>query len=316
MAEEAAPDQWPELPVAAWEATRDTLHLWTQVVGKVRVALEPMINHWWQAPLYVTARGLTTGLMPHGVRGVEMEFDFIRHVLDVRTAEGTERQVRLEPRSVADFYAETMARLADLDMPVEINPLPQEVMVAIPFPDDEDHASYDADFAQRFWRSLVQAHRVFTQFRSRFLGKVSPVHFFWGAFDLAVTRFSGRTAPLHPGGVPNCPDWVQQEAYSHEVSSCGYWPGGAGEGFFYAYAYPEPAGFRDWPVEPTTGAYNAELGEFLLPYEFVRTADDPDVSLLLFLQTTYEAAAELARWNRTNLEQSTSTTTGRRPRSR
>jgi hypothetical protein len=297
-----AASQWPELPVVDWESTRDTLHMWTQVVGKVRLALEPMINHWWQTPLYVTARGLTTGLMPHRGRGIEMEFDFVRHLLEIRTTDGAERQVRLGPRSVADFYAETMARLADLDVVVEINPLPQEVVVAIPFPEDEQHASYDAVYAQRFWRSLVQAHRVFTEFRSTFIGKVSPVHFFWGAFDLAVTRFSGRTAPLHPGGVPNCPDWVQQEAYSHEVSSCGYWPGGAGEGFFYAYAYPEPAGFRDWPVEPATAAYDAELGEFLLPYQAVRAADDPDGTLLSFLGTTYEAAAELANWDRTSLE--------------
>jgi hypothetical protein len=301
---------WPELPVAAWEDTRDTLHMWTQVVGKVRLALEPMVNHWWQTPFYVTARGLTTGLMPHRGRGIEMEFDFLRHLLDIRTTDGSDRHVRLEPRSVADFYTETMALLADLDILVEINPVPSEVLVAIPFPKDEQHASYDAEYAQRFWRSLVQANRVFTQFRSPFIGKVSPVHFFWGGFDLAVTRFSGRAAPLHPGGIPNCPDWVTQEGYSHEVSSCGYWPGGAGEGFFYAYAYPEPAGFRDWPVEPKAAAYDAELGEFLLPYEVVRTAKDPDGTLLSFLGTTYEAAAELAGWDRAALERPTSGVVG------
>jgi predicted GNAT family acetyltransferase len=293
---------WPEIPVAAWEATRDTLHMWTQVVGKVRLALEPLVNHWWQTTFYVTSRGLTTSLMPYRGRGVEMEFDFLRHLLDIRTTDGGQRQVRLEPRSVADFYADTMARLAELDVVVEINPLPSEVPVAIRFPQDETHASYDAEYAHRFWLSLVQIKRVLTEFRSRFIGKVSPVHFFWGAFDLAVTRFSGRAAPLHPGGVPNCPDWVTQEGYSHEVSSCGYWPGGAGEGFFYAYAYPEPDGFRDWPVEPEGASYDAQLGEFLLPYELVRTAEDPDATLLSFLQTTYEAAAELAGWDRPRLE--------------
>jgi uncharacterized protein DUF5996 len=294
---------WPEIPMAAWEATRDTLHMWTQVVGKVRLALEPLVNHWWQTTLYVSARGLTTSLMPYGAGGVEMEFDFHRHLLDIRTTDGADRQVRLEPRSVADFYAETMARLAELDVVVKIFPVPSEVLEAIPFPEDVTHASYDPAYAHRFWLSLVQTKRVLTEFRSRFIGKASPVHFFWGAFDLAVTRFSGRTAPLHPGGVPNCPDWVTQEGYSHEVSSCGYWPGGAGEGFFYAYAYPEPAGFREWPV-PQGASYDAGLGEFMLPYELVRSGDDPDETLLSFLQATYEAAAELAGWDRAGLERS------------
>ena len=295
-------EHWPEIQVAAWEDTRDTLHMWTQIVGKVRLALEPPVNHSWQVPLYVNARGLTTSLMPYGGRGVEMTFDFRAHVLDIRTTDGEERLVRLEPRSVADFYAETMARLAEVDVKVEIMPRPVEVPVAIPFAEDETHASYDPDYAHRFWVSLVQAQRVFTEFRSRFVGKVSPVHFFWGAFDLAVTRFSGREAPLHPGGVPNCADWVMQEAYSHEVSSCGYWPGGAPEGAFYSYAYPEPDGFRDWPVEPDGATYAADLGEYLLPYELVRTSADPDGTLLSFLQTTYEAAADLAGWERARLE--------------
>lgn len=293
---------WPPLPVAAWEDTRDTLHLWTQIVGKVRLGLEPWMNHSWHIPLYVNSRGLTTSLMPDGGRGVEIQFDFIRHVLEIRTTDGAERQVRLEPRSVADFYAETMARLAELDVTVEILPRPVEIPVAIPFPEDETHASYDAASAHRFWQSLVQAHRVLTAFRSRFVGKVSPVHFFWGGFDLAVTRFSGRDAPRHPGGVPNCADWVMHDAYSQEVSSCGYWPVGADEGIFYAYAYPEPDGFRDWPVEPKGAFYDAGLGEFMLPYEMVRTADDPDATLLAFLQTTYEAAAEPGRWDRGRLE--------------
>ena len=293
---------WPELPLAAWEDTRDTLHMWTQVVGKVRLALKPALNHTWQAPLYVSARGLTTSLMPYGGRGVEMEFDFHRHVLDIRTTDGGERHVRLEPRSVADFYAETMARLDELDMPVVIMPRPDEVLVAIPFPDDDTHATYDAEYTHRFWLSLVQTKRVFTQFRSRFIGKVSPVHFFWGSFDLAVTRFSGRAAPLYPGAAPNCAPWVMQEAYSHEVSSCGYWPGGADEGVFYSYAYPEPKGFPDRPVEPSGACYSPELGEFLLPYGLLRKADNPDGDLLAFLQSTYEAAAEPAGWSRTELE--------------
>lgn len=295
-------EHWPEIPVAAWQDTRDTLHMWTQIVGKVRLALEPVVNHSWQVPLYVNARGLTTSLMPYGPRGVEMTFDLHRHVLDIRTTDGGERLVRLEPRSVADFYAETMARLAEVDVKVEILARPVEVPVAIPFAEDETHAAYDADYAHRFWLSLVQAQRVFSEFRSGFVGKVSPVHFFWGAFDLAVTRFSGREAPLHPGGVPNCADWVMQDAYSHEVSSCGYWPGGAAEGAFYSYAYPEPDGFRDWPVTPEGATYVADLGEYVLPYELVRTSADPDGTLLSFLQTTYEAAAEPAGWDRARLE--------------
>jgi hypothetical protein len=293
---------WPELPLAAWEDTRDTLHLWTQVVGKVRLALEPWINHSWQVPLYVNARGLTTSLMPDGGRGVEMQFDFVRHVLEIRTTDGAERLVRLEPRTVADFHAETMARLTEVGVTVDILARPVEVPVAIPFPDDKTHASYDAGYAHRFWLSLVQTQRVLTRFRSRFVGKVSPVHFFWGGFDLAVTRFSGRDAPVHPGGVPNCADWVMQDAYSQEVSSCGYWPNGGAEGVFYAYAYPEPDGFREWRVEPAGVRYDPELGEYLLPYEVVRQADDPDATLLSFLQTTYEAAAEPGRWDRRRLE--------------
>jgi hypothetical protein len=296
------PATWPALPLAAWQETRDTLHLWTQVVGKVRLALAPMENHWWHVPLYVSARGLTTSVMHSGPRGLEIEFDFGRHVLEMRTPEGDARHVRLEPRSVADFYAETMGRLAELDMTVRILPRPVEIPVAIPFADDETHASYDPEYAHRFWLSLVQAHRVLTRFRSGFVGKVSPVHFFWGGFDLAVTRFSGRRAPRHPGGVPNCADWVMQDAYSQEVSSCGYWPNGAEEGVFYAYAYPEPPGFRDWPVEPDGASYDAGLGEFLLPYGQVRTTKDPDATLLSFLQSTYEAEAELAHWDRDNLE--------------
>jgi hypothetical protein len=231
-----------------------------------------------------------------------MEFDFHRHVLDIRTTGGASREVRLEPRSVADFHAETMARLTELDMPVKIMTRPVEVEVAIPFTEDQTHQSYDPEYAHRFWLSLVSANRVLTAFRSRFIGKVSPVHFFWGAFDLACTRFSGRPAPLHPGGVPNCPDWVQYEAYSHEVCSCGYWPGGASEGVFYAYAYPTPAGFETWPVQPDVVSFDQTFGEFTLPYESVRTADDPSQLLLTFAQSAYEAGAELGKWDRQSLE--------------
>jgi len=293
---------WPALPLAAWQDTRDTLHLWTQIVGKVRLALEPWMNHSWHTTLYVNARGLTTSLMPAGGRGLEIQFDFCRHLLELRTTDGGERHVRLEPRSVADFYAETMARLTELDVVVNILARPVEIPDVIPFAQDETHASYDPEYAHRFWQSLVQVHRVLADFRSRFQGKASPVHFFWGGFDLAVTRFSGRDAPLHPGGIPNCADWVMQEAYSQEVSSCGFWPAGTGEGLFYSYAYAEPAGFRDWPVEPKGASYDEGLGEFVLPYELVRTAEDPDATLLSFLQTTYEAAAELAKWDRGHLE--------------
>jgi hypothetical protein len=293
---------WPELPVAQWQDTRDTLHRWTQVVGKVKLALEPMINHWWQSTLHVDSRGLTTLLMPYGQRGLEMTFDFQRHVLDIHTTDGDRREVLLEPRSVADFYTEVMARLAELDVPVRILPRPVEIPDVTPFADDEEHASYDARSAHEFWRSLVQAKRVFTEFRGRYVGKASPVHFFWGAFDLAVSRFSGRPAPPHPGGIPNCADWVTREAYSHEVSSCGYWPDGSEEGSFYAYAYPEPQGFSQWRVEPGPTSYDETLKEFVLPYRAVRESHDPDRTLLSFLQSTYEAAAELSAWDRPALE--------------
>jgi hypothetical protein len=293
---------WPDLTLSAWEDTRDTLQLWTQVVGKVRLALEPMVNHWWQVPLYVSARGLTTSLMHDGERGLEIEFDFVDHKLDLRTSDGGIRSVPLEPRSVARFYAETMTALDDLGVHVRILARPVEITEAIPFAQDHKHSAYDPAAAQRFWLALLQAHRVMTRFRGRFVGKASPVHFFWGAADLAASRFSGRPAPKHPGGVPNCADWVQEMAYSHEVSSCGYWPGGSSEGSFYSYAYPEPPGFADWPVEPDSASYDAALGEFILPYSSVRTAADPDATLLAFFQSTYEAAAELAAWDRPALE--------------
>jgi len=289
------------LTLATWADTRDTLHMWTQVVGKVRLALEPAVNHWWQVPLYVSARGLTTSLMHAAHRSLEIEFDVVDHVLVLRTTDGERRSVALEPRTVAAFHAEVMGQLDVLGVHVEILARPVEVDPAIPFAEDSVHHAYDPDAARRFWLGLVEADRVLRRFRARFVGKASPVHVFWGGLDMAVTRFSGRPAPPHPGGAPNCADWVMQEAYSHEVSSCGYWPGGSEEGSFYSYAYPEPDGFPDWPV-PAPGRYDAALGEFVLPYRAVRTAEDPDAVLLAFLQSTYEAAATLGRWDRSALE--------------
>jgi Family of unknown function (DUF5996) len=291
---------WPEL--SRWQETRDTLLLWIQIVGKVRLAWEPMVNHWWQVPLYVSARGLTTSLMHRAGRGVEAEFDFLDDVLDLRTSDGERRRIQLQPRTVSSFYSETSEALEDLGLPLHMLARPVEIPVAIPFPEDHEHRFYDADAVRRFWRALVQAQRVMTIFRGRFIGKVSPVHFFWGAGDLAVTRFSGRRAPKHGGGVPNCADWVQVMAYSHEVSSCGFWTGNEGEGTFYAYAYPEPDGFSDWPVRPDAAYYDKSLGEFVLPYASVSGAENPDDLLLSFLQSTYEAAAELGQWDRDNLE--------------
>jgi len=294
--------RWPELTLSGWEDTRDTVQLWVQVVGKIRLALEPMVNHWWQVPLYVSARGLTTSLMHTAGRGLEVEFDFRDHFLELRASDGQIRHVRLEPRTVASFYAETMTALEDLGVHVPMLARPVEVPVAIPFADDEEHRSYDAAAVHRFWLALLQAHRVMSSFRARFGGKVSPVHFFWGSADLAVTRFSGRRAPKHPGGALNCADWVMQLAYSHELSSCGFWAGGSAEGSFYAYAYPQPDGFADWPVEPDAAAYDDTLGEFILPYRTVRTSEDPDAMLLSFFQSTYDAAAELGGWDRAELE--------------
>lgn len=299
---------WPDVGHVDWRETRDTLHLWMQIIGKVKLALNPMINHWWQVPLYVSARGLTTSLMHAGDRGLEIEFDFIDHELRLFTSTGARRFVPLEPRSVASFYQATVAALDELDMTVDFYARPTEVPVAIPFEEDETHRSYDGAAVQRFWLALLQVHRVLVKFRARFIGKVSPVHLFWGASDLCTTRFSGRHAPRHPGGVPNCPDLVQELAYSHEVSSCGYWPGGDGSGAFYAYAYPEPPGFADWSVEPSLASYDHELGEFILPYDDVRTSPDPESTLLSFCQSTYEAAATLAKWDRSGLEADPSAT--------
>jgi Family of unknown function (DUF5996) len=294
-------EQWPPLPYEEWKDTYATLHMWTQIVGKVALAQAPPLNHSWSIALLVTPRGLVTRTLPHGDRTFTMEFDFIDHQLVIRTSEGDVRSVALAPRSVASFYAEVMATLTSMGLPVKIWPMAVEIPVPIRLDTDEAHHTYDAAQANRCWAILSQVARVFEGSRCDFVGKCSPVHFFWGGFDLATTRFSGRPAPLHPGGVPNCADWVMQEAYSHEVSSCGFWPGGSDEGSFYCYAYPEPPGFAAYAVGP--GArYDAELGEFVLPYRTVRTSDDPDSTLLAFLQSTYEAAAETGRWDRRALE--------------
>ena len=294
--------QWPELTLADWADTRETVHRWTQVVGKVRLALEPWVNHWWQIPFYVSARGLTTSLMHANDRSLEIEFDFIDHVLAMRTTDGEQRVVRLEPRSVADFAAETLAVLAELGVDVDILGRPVEIPDATPFADDTAHASYDREATERFWRALVEIDRLLDVFRGRFIGKASPVHFFWGGFDMAATRFSGRTAPRHPGGVPNCADWVMHDAYSHEVSSCGYWPGGSEEGSFYSYAYPEPDGFS----AQDRGAGRCLLRQHVdgvhpsLPCRADRGR--PRRHLLAFLQSTYEAAATTGDWDRATLE--------------
>jgi hypothetical protein len=303
MSIEPTGNPWPPLPLAEWQATRDTLQLWTQIVGKVRMVKEPLVNHWWNVPLYVTGRGLTTSLISHpGGEPFQIDFDFRSHVLEIVTVSGGHGRLDLGPLAVADFYLRVMEMLDKVGVRAEMWPVPVEIEGAIPFPDDYVHAAYDPSQVERFWLALVQMERVFRQFRGRFLGKVSPIHLFWGALDLAVTRFSGRPAPPHPGGAPNCGPHVMLEAYSHEVSSAGYWPGGDGEGLFYSYAYPEPAGYREAAVRPDGATFSAELGEFVLPYEMVRRADDPDGTLLEFLPSTYEAAATTGHRDRAALE--------------
>jgi hypothetical protein len=294
---------WPSLPSAAWDETRATLHMWTQIIGKIRLAQAPMINHWWQVPLYVTSRGLTTSPIPYGARSFQIDLDFIDHALQITLDDGRREGFALAPRSVAEFHAELMRRMRSLGLEVRIWTMPCEIEHPIRFEEDHRHAAYDAEFVSRFWRVLVQADRVLTAFRARFLGKVSPVHFFWGSFDLAVTRFSGRRAPTHPG-TPNVADKVTREAYSHEVSSAGFWPGAAGlsEPVFYAYAYPQPDGFAQARVAPAAASYSASFGEFLLPYDAIRQAASPEDLLLEFLQSTYEAAADLGQWDRATLE--------------
>jgi hypothetical protein len=295
---------WPALPLESWRETYATLHMWMQIVGKTRLALAPMVNHWWQVAMYVTERGLTTSPIPSGNRTFSVGFDFLKHNLSVGTSDGVTRTLALAPRSVADFYAEYLALLRSLGLEVKIWPVPVEVESSIRFPEDRTHTSYDPESATRVWRLLVQADRVLKRFRGRFLGKASPVHFFWGSFDLAATRFSGRAAPPHPGGAPNLGNWVMQEAYSHECSSVGFWPGGGpiAEPVFYAYAYPEPEGFRSYPIKPAGARYSEEMREFVLPYEAVRTAASPDDVLLDFAQTTYAAAADRGNWDRAALE--------------
>ena len=301
---------WPPLPLAPWSDTRDTLHMWMQIVGKTRLAVAPMVNHWWQVPLYVSTRGLTTSWMPYGTSGFSVEFDFIDHVLEVRRDDGRTWTLALAPRSVADFYDAYLTGLRSLGIDVRIWPVPVEVANGIHFAQDETHRSYDAAAAHAFWRALTQASRVLEIFRGRFIGKVSPVHFFWGSFDLACTRFNGARAPQHPGGVPALADWVTREAYSHACISAGWWPGAIGspieEPVFYAYAYPEPVGCPTATISPAAGSYNNTMHEWILPYDAVRNASDPDATALEFFQSTYAAAASLGGWDRAALERADS----------
>jgi hypothetical protein len=295
---------WPPLPLPEWADTCDTLHLWTQVVGKVRLLLTPLVNHWWNVPLYVTSRGLSTSPIPHGARTFTILFDFVDHQLRIEASDGASERMALRPIAVADFYAEVMARLGKVGILAHIWTMPSEIENAIPFELDRGHAQYDAAMAARFWQALVQVDRLFKLFRARFIGKVSPVHFFWGSFDLAVTRFSGRTAPAPGGATPNVAPWVMAEAYSREVCSCGFWPGNGGYGraAFNVYAYPEPAGFADTPLHTPQASYDKGLGQFILPYDAVCQSSNPDELLLGFLQETYEAAAKLGKWDRQMLE--------------
>jgi hypothetical protein len=296
---------WPPLVYEEWKDTLATLHLWAQMVGKIRLARSPWVNHSWHVPFYLTARGLTTSPIPDGARMFEIQFDFLGHELVITATDGRLERIQLGPRTVADFYQELFGRLKHMGLETKIRTMPNEIPNCIPFENDRVHAAYDREYVTRFWRALVQADGVLKAFRSRFIGKSSPVHFFWGGFDMAVTRFSGRRAPPHPGGIPNLPDWVTREAYSHEVSSCGFWPGGdmLPDAVFYAYAYPEPAGFKTAAVRPPSAYYHGDLGEFILLYAKVREAGSPDAVLLEFLQSTYEAAADLAGWDRAALEQ-------------
>ena len=300
-----ASNQWPPLPFAEWKDTAITLHMWTQIVGKIRLVLSPWTNHSWHVTLYVTSRGLTTSPIPYGSYTFEILFDFIDHQLLIDKSDGARRTIPLKPQSVAEFYRTVMKTLSDLELPVTINTMPNEIENPIPLDQDEEHRSYDREYANRFWRVLVQSDRVFKEFRSRFCGKCSPVHFFWGSFDLAVTRFSGRPAPPHPGGVPHLPDEITREAYSQEVSSLGFWPGNAAAPtpLFYSYAYPEPPGFAQAKTRPDAAFYEAKLREFILPYDAVCTAGKPDEALLEFAQSAYDAASKLGKWDRDALEE-------------
>jgi hypothetical protein len=295
---------WPELPYEAWRDTAATVHLWLQIVGKIALVQRPWVNHSWHVALRITARGIGTGLIPHEARSFQIDFDFIEHRLVVQVVDGRTVSLKLQPQTTANFYRDVMGALAQLGVPMKIYTLPNELPDPIRFDADQVHCSYDPEYVNRYWCVLVQTARVFEQFRARFIGKNSPVHFFWGSADLAVTRFSGRTAPPHPGGVPYLPDWVAREAYSHEVSSAGFWAGGDPypQACFYSYAYPEPAGFASAPVAPPGAHYSDKLREFVLPYEAARRAASPDAAVLEFLQSTYEAAANLGRWPREALE--------------
>ena len=307
-------ESWPALPLAEWQDTYATLHMWTQIVGKIRMAQTPLINHWWNVPLYVTARGLTTSAMAYQGRAFQIDFDFIDHQLLIRCDDGAQTSIALVPRSVADFYKEVMRALGGLGIDVKIWPVPVEVQDPVPFDQDHQNASYDPEYANRFWRILVSVDRVFTEFRSRFVGKCSPVHFFWGSFDHAVTRFSGRRAPQRDGA-----DVITREAYSHEVISHGFWPGVRASGpverdksdgtidapAFYSYTAPEPTGLSQAPVRPKQAFYHQTMKEFILLYDDVRQADSPEAALMEFLESTYEAGARLAQWDRAELERTT-----------
>ena len=296
---------WPELRYAAWKDTCATLQLWTQIAGKIRLVQTPWLNHSWHVVLYVTSRGLSTSAIPYGERSFELNFDFLDHVLHISTSDGGQQAVGLFPRTVADFYASVMHALFELGLDIRINELPNEIPDAIPFSQDEVHAAYDREYAQRFWRVLLQSTRVLERFRTSFIGKCSPVHFFWGSFDLAVTRFSGRRAPKFEGAgsVPNMPEAVAYDAYSHELSSAGFWPGGEGsDAAYYCYASPTPEGFAKARVRPEQAFWNRDLNQFNLPYDAVRTANDPEAALMEFLTSTYEAAASLGHWDRAALE--------------
>lgn len=301
----SASEVWPELNYPDWKDTCATLHMWTQIVGKIRLTLSPWTNHSWHVTLYVTSRGLGTSPIPHGTDTFEIYFDFIDHNLLILKSDGGQRVIELKPRTVADFYKAVMIAMDELKLPMKIDMVPNEIEKPIPFDQDEKHRSYDPEYANRFWRVLVQSDRVFKEFRSRFCGKCSPVHFFWGSFDFAVTRFSGRQAPPHPGGIPHLPDAITREAYSQEVSSLGFWPGAdvMPQAIFYSYAYPEPAGFAQAKVKPVAASYNAQIREFILPYEAVRTAKSPDEVLLEFAQSAYDAASGLGKWDRPGLEE-------------
>jgi hypothetical protein len=304
-------ETWPALPQSAWSDTCTTLQLWMQMVGKIRLALTPPVNHTWNVTLYPTIRGLTTSPMPYGTLMLQIDFDFVEHTLVLQTSQGHRTLVPLKPMTVAEFYRQLMAAMEGISCSVHIWPMPVEIQQPIPFEKDSIHQSYDREYVERFWRILLQTTRVFNIFRSRFRGKVSPIHLFWGALDLACTRFSGRTAPEHPS-MPGLPDRVTRDAYSHEVSSCGFWPGAPGiEPFFYSYAYPEPPGYRDYSISPAEAHFDSNFGEFVMPYDAMRQSANPDEALLEFLQSTYEAAANLAHWDRPALEVEASGTTQR-----